>query len=112
MEKLVDSLNRQHAPEVLDGADRLLVVGDAEYFVQRRGELHLDTPVVGVPLKQRPVAEPACLVSRSARKSVNGFDLPARADEAHPAPRLANFEAGGGILIEGLDPVRSGTADD
>ncbi len=68
--------------------------------------------MVGVPLKQRPIAEPACLIGCSARERVNSFDLPARADEAHPAPRLANFKPGVGILVEGLDAVRSSTAND
>ena len=50
----VDELDRAHA---------LLIVCDPEHVVERRIELHLDSPVVRVALEQWPLPEFVCLVA-------------------------------------------------
>lgn len=98
-------LGRQQAPEILDRPHRLLVIGDAEHFVEVRGEAHLDAPVIGVGLEQRPGAEPLRLVLDRLGEDVDGLDLAAGADERHAAPGLADLEApvriGRGLLALG-----------
>ena len=46
-----------------------------KHLVQLGLEADLDAPVVGIALKQRPVAKPACLVANRSRKDVHRLDL-------------------------------------
>src|SRR5437899_1471433 len=81
-----------HSPEVLDGADCLLVVANSEGFVKFRTELHFESPVQRVALENRPTSQAAGFVRCRGWKNVNRFDFTARSDKRHPPSAFADFE--------------------
>jgi hypothetical protein len=51
--RLVNPLAMQQPPEIFNWTDSLLIVGDAEDFIELRSKLHFGAPVVSVGLEQR-----------------------------------------------------------